>query len=573
MAKIFPSDIVLANDMETFNYSWGEKAIVKALQSLSDDYVVFYSVSWQKRMKNGQITWGESDFTIFHPERGILVVEVKSGKITYRNGECFQTRLDNGETRKLLDPLVQADRSKYQFKNLIEANLKKDEQVLVEKIVWFPSIEFSNSNVTDLPPSYDRRIILDANALKDPEYYLKQAYDYYRGEEFTCLKDTSIAKIINLLAPVFDLVPSLGSTKEEKEQSFLRLTKEQALILDYITEQRKATVQGGAGTGKTLLAIEQAKRMAEEGKTLFLCFNKMLYNHLKSNYKLDNVDFYNIHSFLQKYGNDFENVNDENEYMEALSELDIDSLEYENFIIDEAQDFYGKVIDYFSNVADIKNGKFYVFYDKNQLIYYKNGLKWLEKSECRLVLNKICRNTKEIAVTASSPLNLEIKRYNEMTTGEMPVLNIVKNKDKVNNTLKRIINRYKKQGFNNNEIVILTLTTEEKSILNGVKNIGGNEIVRMPNDKDILFTTSKKFKGLEALAIIVVDFDNKVLDDEFKKRNFYVASSRAKQKLDLICVSENDELKVLANQIYDLNMFDDLGKITYKFKVRINDDN
>lgn len=567
MAKIFPKT------SDFFNYSWGEKAVYEALKELDDDYVVFYSVPWQNRNKRGEVVWGESDFTIFHPDRGILVIEVKSGKISSREGKFYQTSMNADDEHEINDPLAQAGKSKYKFRELIREKLSRDERLLVEAIVWFPSIDFSYNRVNDLPPSYDRRIILDENALNDVEYYIKQAYDYYRADEYTSIKEGSILKIINTLAPEFDLVPSFSSIKKETEYSFLRLTNEQALILDYITEQRKATIQGGAGTGKTLLAVEQAKRLSSEGKTLFLCFNRMLYNYLKNNYNIENVDFYNIHSFLQRYSNDIEVINEEKDFISILDKIDINTLEYSNFIIDEAQDFYGKVIDYFSNVSDIKNGKFYVFYDKNQLLYYKDGLKWLDKSECRLVLNKICRNTKEIAITAGSSLDLEIKKYDNLAKGEMPTLNIVESKDKVINTINRIIRKLKKNGFSNNEIVILSLTTEEKSILNGIKNINGNKLVSYPNDIDILFTTSKKFKGLESEAIIIIDFDDKVLEDNFKKRNFYVASSRAKQRLDIVCVSENENLKNLANKIYNLDIDDDLGKITYKFRVKVNEDN
>lgn len=567
MAKIFPKDV------KDFNDSWGEMVVYEALSKLNDDYTVFYSVPWQNRNSRGKVIWGESDFIVFHPDRGILVIEVKSGKISLRDGKFYQTSMNADDEHEINDPLAQAGKSKYNFRDIIREKLSRDERLLVEAIVWFPSIDFSYNRVNDLPPSYDRRIILDENALNDVEYYIKQAYDYYRADEYTSIKEESILKIINTLAPEFDLVPSFSSIRKECEYSFLRLTNEQALILDYITEQRKATVQGGAGTGKTLLAIEQAKRLSSEGKTLFLCFNKMLYNYLKNNYKIENVDFYNIHSFLQRYSNDIEVINEEKDFLSILDKIDINTLEYSNFIIDEAQDFYGKVIDYFSNVSDIKNGKFYVFYDKNQLLYYKDGLKWLDKSECRLVLNKICRNTKEIAITAGSPLDLEIKKYDNLAKGEIPTLNIVESKDKVINTLNRIIRKLKKNGFKTHEIVILSLSTEEKSILNGIKSINGNVLVNYPNNQDILFTTSKKFKGLESEAIIIIDFDDKVLEDNFKKRNFYVASSRAKQRLDIVCVSENEELRNLANKIYNLDIDDDLGKITYKFKVNINEDN
>ena len=74
MAKIIPSNI----KPDEFHNSYGEYQIYKALSQLSDDYIIFYSLHWNRKEKYG-VSWGESDFTIFHPKRGILVIEVKSG--------------------------------------------------------------------------------------------------------------------------------------------------------------------------------------------------------------------------------------------------------------------------------------------------------------------------------------------------------------------------------------------------------------------------------------------------------------------------------------------------------------
>ena len=77
---------------------------------------------------------------------------------------------------------------------------------------------------------------------------------------------TTFNRIIKKLAPEFDLIEATGSARLEKDYAFLRLTREQSTLLDYLIEQRKVTIQGPAGTGKTLLAIEEAKRLAEENK-------------------------------------------------------------------------------------------------------------------------------------------------------------------------------------------------------------------------------------------------------------------------------------------------------------------
>lgn len=74
----------------------------------------------------------------------------------------------------------------------------------------------------------------------------------------------------------------------------MKLTQEQTGLLDYISEQRFATIQGVAGTGKTLIAKEAAKNFGEEGrKVLFLCFNKFLYVDLKKKYCNLNLIIFN----------------------------------------------------------------------------------------------------------------------------------------------------------------------------------------------------------------------------------------------------------------------------------------
>ena len=109
MAKIIPEKVMY------FNTSYGEKQVYEALQKLSDEYTIFYSIQWQQRDRRNNIVWGESDFTIFHPKKGIIVIEVKSGKINCKDGRWYQTRLDNNETHEINSPLDQANKTKYRF--------------------------------------------------------------------------------------------------------------------------------------------------------------------------------------------------------------------------------------------------------------------------------------------------------------------------------------------------------------------------------------------------------------------------------------------------------------------------
>ena len=89
MAKIYPN---IVND---FHNSYGEFQIFESLKKLPDDWYVYYSLNWQKRSANGRIVWGEADFVVFNKNYGILVFEVKSGGISFTDGQWYQTRLDN----------------------------------------------------------------------------------------------------------------------------------------------------------------------------------------------------------------------------------------------------------------------------------------------------------------------------------------------------------------------------------------------------------------------------------------------------------------------------------------------
>ena len=249
MAKFYPDNPLY------YNNSYGEKQIYESLHKLSDDYVIFYSTMWQNKDNNGDVKWGEADFTIFNIKKGILVVEVKSGEISLRDREWYQTRIDTKETHIMQNPLAQADRSKYRFIDLLKKNISYKEKCRVEKIVWFPSIDNLDS-IWDLPLEYTKAIILTSAALNDPESFLKIAFDYYNMEQNFSLSSKSIERVIELLAPEFNLICSPFNRKKELDFAFLRLTNEQNILLDYIEEQKFATIQGTAGTGKTLIALE-----------------------------------------------------------------------------------------------------------------------------------------------------------------------------------------------------------------------------------------------------------------------------------------------------------------------------
>lgn len=544
--------------MEEDNGSFGEGAVFKALRKLPDEYVIFHSVRWNNRNDRNTIVWGESDFTVFHPKKGIIVIEVKSGGIECENNSWRYVRSDNGERYPMKNPLKQADRSKYRFIDIVETIFEnrfnqEPQYCMVESAVWFPSIN-KRDVVGTLPMEFHSEIVLYENALDSPQKYIDGIYDFYEGYRHTRLNLDSVQKIIDAFAPHYSVLPSLKSKRLEQEEVFVRLTREQNSLLDYLEEQRVAAIQGAAGTGKTMLALEKAKRLAESGKVLFLCFNQFLRIYLQDlkadNQKAyENIDFYNLPQFVcSQLG--ITTVEREDIY-QFLDNFDSYNWDYRHIVIDEGQDFNEIEIDKLYDIALLQDGAFYIFYDKNQFVQGLEFPKWFQNAECRLILNINCRNTFSIADTSGKAINIEPKVKNKAVKGDMPKFYICNEQKEINKRLSTLISQYRNNGYAYSQICILTVKTEAISILHNVDRIGNHEIKSIRGNNSVLFTTARKFKGLESDVIIIVDVDEDTFSNEESKRLFYVGASRAKHFLDIIFVGDKQNLDSMISGLSD----------------------
>lgn len=559
MAKIYPEIV------EDYHGSYGEFQIFESLKQLPNDWYIYHSLNWKDRSKNGRITWGEADFVIFNKNYGILVVEVKSGGISFKDGKWLQTRLDNSEINEMKNPFNQANRSKYKLIDEIDYKLPYGDRCFIDKAVWFPSISNDELQKANLPLEYDSKLILTKESLNNPLQSILSIYNFYNSTRYTMLSRNSENVILETIMPSFNLVPSASNIKDEADYVFYQLTNEQKKVLDFIYDQQTVAIQGSAGTGKTFIAVEQAKRLSSDKKVLFLCFNKFLYYHLDNKCKLNNVDYYNLHTFLSKNSSD--DISTDEKCLKALKSIDFaNTLDYQAIIIDEAQDINDKILIEFYEICKRLNYNLYLFYDKNQMLFQNKLPKCLEEFDCKLTLTKNCRNTLKIVQTINSVFNINTQANGFSVSGVMPTFYFVDTD--IQNKLRLIINDYLNDGFDQKDITILTLSIEDESCLNGITQIGNYKINHESNEDGIFFTTSKKFKGLESNIIIVIDFDAKQYSDYEYMKNLYVSLSRARQRLSLICNNKND-LNLLANGIE--GNLDSSIKIARKFKVKIED--
>lgn len=545
MAKMIPQDFSSTD----FHCSYGEVQVYNALKNLPDDFTVFHSIHWNRKTEFGTVQWGECDFTVLHPKRGIVVIEVKSGGIRHVNGKWTQTNSISGEVHLMKDPMVQAERSKFEFIELLDNGDDRYNKYWVEAAVWFPSVE-ERITSGELPPSYKPGNVLTKRDLLAPMRSISRVYDLYNMRVRPWFKPEDTANAIRILSPAYNAILSIAGKIEIQEFYFYRMTKEQGFLLDYLDDQREAVIQGGAGTGKTVIALEKAQRLSVTGKTLFLCFNRYLLDYIREtkSASMPDVDFYNLIGLtMQKMR--LTELADTSAVTDYLNRYDEFFWPYKHIVIDEGQDFSTEHLQLLRVIAEITNGSLYIFYDKNQLVHLKGGLEWFNTFECRLLLNTNCRNTLNIAKASNAPLGINNIKTRINLEGRIPNLYIARNDDSALNALSNLIRTYTDGGIQKKQIVILTAKTESTSILSGMYSIGRYSLASDRNTSGIFFTSARKFKGLESDVVILIDIDEDSFDIAESRRIIYVGASRAKHYLDFLLMASNSGLAKISKAI------------------------
>lgn len=530
-----------------------EDEMFLALSSLPDEYYVFHSFVIVNNV-NGIQYESETDFIVFNPQKGIICIEAKAGQVRCESGKWLY---GSGIEMSHGGPYRKADSDKWKLQKYFQ---RKGLQSLWEKCkvlhaVWFPSITRSYLNNIQMPSDGDKRITLTQESLSCIKEDIDRIFDIQLPANVeTNLNRAETQKVLSMvLCPTFNLVPSVASEVAVKRNAFNRLLKEQAVLLNFLEEQPCAVISGVAGTGKTMIAVEKARRHSETGeKVLFLCFNRKLRDFLREKYRYENVHYYTIDALACYLCNtstaDYGLL--ENRLMEMFYS---GVFPYKHIIIDEGQDFGQNLIEESSIIQTLEDiilsdeikGTFYLFYDKNQLVQGRQIPKYIADSECKLTLYKNCRNTENIAITSMRPLGKDRKpkMFQGCIKGASPNIHITSSVTDSLSYLNKALRKLIDEKYE--DIVILTCSTEENSWLTQHCINGSYPF----NSKKIKFTSCRKFKGLEADAIILIDVTRKTFDFGGNNLVFYVGASRARFRLDVIVNMTDEECKFVSETL------------------------
>lgn len=565
MAQMYP------NRLSPETQSFAEEQLYAAFRDeLDDSYTVFHGVAWQSLDADGRPRDGEADFIIAHPQRGILVMEVKGGDIHYDPSEGQWSSIGAGKKiHSIKDPFAQARHSKYVLEDQLQRRLgwedrrpisrrplaslgRLPEQMAVDRgprpnlghAVAFPHVFV---NAVWLGPDRPREIVLDMTDLTDLPRWVNTTLAYWRGKESqrnTAPGEKAVNALMSLLGKAWELRPALWGKFLQEREKLIRLTEQQYLVLDVLNQQRRAAISGCAGSGKTLLAAEKASRLAQQGfRVLLTCFNKNLAIYLRLRLKpspnLEVIHFHGLCSDLAERAHIRPVFRDKKEYVNQLlpqalmDAADRLNVRYDAIVVDEGQDFRENYwIPLQTLLHDPDDGILYIFFDDNQRIYGQRSPFPIQQPPYSLTVN--CRNTQSIHRQV-------LKFYNgdpaPIALGPVGRPVEVVEFDGVSGlraTLSSLIDRLTgKQEIPTDKIFILTPLTHEKSHLWNKPLDGKISLTdaRPLGPNQVFCSTIHSFKGLEGAVVILAEMDRWPTELGDLEYLLYVACSRARNHL------------------------------------------
>lgn len=532
----------------------------------TEDWIVLHSLDIANHVS--QLS-GEADFVVIVPGRGVLCLEVKGAKSIQRTADGWYV----GRNGKLdvRGPFKQASAAMHSLRKSVVKRNPQLSGVMFWSAVVLPYIAFEEQS----QEWHDWQVI-DAQRYNSLPFSALVLQTLTSATDFASRKATwfdscksaptqrQAQQIADILRPRFELFESPRNRARRIEAEIRHYTDEQFVALDSMSLNRRVIFEGAAGTGKTLMAIESARRASAAGDaTLVLCFNRQLAGWLRAQCEpLASVVTESLHAYmLSASGVSVPTDADSVFWEEELPALAAEALlaqnrpQFEHLVIDEAQDVlrsqYLDVLD-LAVCGGLRQGRWNMFGDfRGQDIYgATSGLsadeferRIGEPTRCRLTKN--CRNTPRVSALVS-PLGGLMPDYSAVLRpddGFDPTWLYHKDADQQLAHLERAIAELLSEGYRKREIVVLSPLANDCSCAAQLARKRPLELAAYQPEIDsrIRYCSIHAFKGLESSAVIVTDISD--VEDSSCKALLYVAITRTTGRL-LVCAHDSQRQPV-----------------------------
>ncbi|EEX91902.1 DNA helicase II [Vibrio orientalis CIP 102891 = ATCC 33934] len=437
MAELIPSLNTCLSKMER-----GEKRFARRLEALLEsDYLCWFDIPVGKNRRY-------PDFTVLHPQRGLLFLEVKDWKIENIksiNAKHVELLTSNG-LKTIANPLEQVRQCAYTVVN----KLSKDNQLLSKNPKYHGKLCFpygygvvlpfvSRKQLNEAIPLDAQESILQSHLVicsdemtksADPEHFQNRLWEMFNYQFDYKLTLPQIDRIRWHLYPeirinhqqnsLFDEAPTHKESLSETIPDIVKIMDIQQEQLARSLGEGHRVIHGVAGSGKTLILGYRCLHLADtlNKPILLLCYNITLAAKLRT--FIDEkgisakVQVYHFHDWCGQQLKTY-NVNliedDERKPFELSVETVIQGVEfgqipsgqYGAVLIDEGHDFEPEWLTLVTKMIDPDTNSLLLLYDDAQSIYKKSsGLDFslasvgIQAQGRTTILKLNYRNTREI---------------------------------------------------------------------------------------------------------------------------------------------------------------------------------
>lgn len=551
--------------------SAAEKRVFHLLESDPDtsDWVVLHSLGLSKR-KGGP--FGEVDFVVLVPSGAVVCLEIKGGRVSCTNGIWETTDRFGVRSELSRSPFMQAREGMFAVLQAVKARFGAGHDAnrcLFAYAVVFPDVE-----CPPLTPEFELWEAIDRDALQSPfsKALLRLVSSQRRKLGFSPPVDAASAlrDIRQFLRPDFERVVARCTVVGECESALISLTEDQYSVLDMISDNPRCLVEGAAGTGKTVLALEYSRRQVANGHSvLLLCFNRLLGDWFESSTSQfgKSLCAHSYHRFIRElimaspWREEFEatcrDQSPEKLFAEVLPfygqlAAGNSSSQFDVLVLDEAQDLLNsEAIELLGALlkGGIAGGRWYVFGDFTRQCIYGGPTREARlqalNSAChnfaRTNLRTNCRNSRRIGEETALLSGFSSPPYKLGQVDGLPVdYRYWKNSREQVHKLGEVVSELLSEGMNPSDLVLLSkrkfcdsvaaelsLSTPRHGTVTAVEIRGGSSLPA--RGTTLGFATVHSFKGMETPAAIFCDVDH--VEDDEPQALLYIGMSRARSLL------------------------------------------
>jgi hypothetical protein len=392
--------------------SRAEEVVWDALREhLPDDAVLLANVGLTDRRGDC-----EADLAVLWPGFGLAVIEVKGGHIT-RDTDGSWVQVHKNGHRDRIDPVHQAHRARYALSGFLRDRTSSS-GLRMTYLVAFPFTQVDDEFAASDCPRW--RVLDQVDIQAGGVDALARALRDLDGPEAP--DAVAVEAMVDALTARPGSQQQLVSVLAENEDAVEHLTAQQTSILRSLRHAPRLLVRGGAGTGKSFLALEQARRRTRDGQRVALvCYSRGLASFVQRRVAaLPSSDRPAYVGTFHHLGVDWgarphEDADqaywDEQLPVEmlALAAHLTPSEKFDAVVVDEAQDFADSWWPaLMAGLRDPEHGGLAIFLDEGQRVFGRQGVPPADLVP--VILDENLRNTRQIAQTFGS-LAPEQMRY------------------------------------------------------------------------------------------------------------------------------------------------------------------